>query len=223
LTQITDASDASDATFPLLYIGDISSFIKAPISQIKGQFIINPDPAIGSLLLENNFLTGHLRMRGQSEGVYPTNYLAMIEKVFGIDYNTIEVCSRTVRGRNQTLDNSCFTVDINPECNPDLVADGQDLACIQSNSFSRWRCDPPYNEKTAKEMYGCQLPNLAKLLVEGARVVKPSSLMFLLCDRNYQSCPDAVKRIGFIYISVVPNNETRILNIYVKLPEVIQK
>jgi hypothetical protein len=93
------------------------------------------------------------------------------------------------------------------------------LAAIQDNSFTRWRCDPPYNEKTAKEMYGTDCPKLGKLLAAGARVVKPGSLMFLLCSKNYQSCPPNVKRIGFIYITAVPNNETRILNIYVKLPE----
>jgi len=68
-------------------------------------------------------------------------------------------------------------------------------------------------------MYDTNVPSLSQLLAEGARVVKPGSLMFLLCSQNRQSCPPNIKRIGFIYISVVPNNETRILNIYVKLPE----
>jgi hypothetical protein len=71
-------------------------------------------------------------------------------------------------------------------------------------------------------MYNCELPSLYKLLEAGARVIRPGSLMFLLCSQNLQSGTIGkgnIKRIAFIYISVIPNNETRILNIYVKLPE----
>ena len=103
-----------------------------------------------------------------------------------------------------------------------MVADGQDLVEIPTNTFSRWRCDPPYNEAAAKKMYGTKLPSLSKLLSEGARVVKPGSLMFLLCSQNVQSGSIGngnIKRVGLVHLSVVPNNETRILNIYVKLPE----
>jgi hypothetical protein len=196
---------------------DVLGFIKIDGTPIGDGIVFNADPAIGSILLQNNFLSGHLRMRGKGEGTYPFKYLEFIDKVFGAESNTIEVCSRTVKGRN--IGESCFTVDINPECKPDLVADGQDLAEIRDNTLCRYRCDPPYNEKRAREMYDTNVPSLSQLLAEGARVVKPGSLMFLLCSQNRQSCPPNIKRIGFIYISVVPNNETRILNIYVKLPE----
>ncbi len=179
------------------------------VTRIGDYIIIPAYPAKGILYIINNFLSGQIRMRGTGGGRYPANYLEFIDNVFGPEPNTIEVCSRSVR--------DCFTVDINQECKPDLVVDGQKLECIKDNTFSRWRCDPPYNEDTAKNMYSCELPSLFKLLEAGARVVKPGSLMFLLCSQNYQHCPSNVKRIGFIYISVVPNNETRILNIYVKL------
>jgi hypothetical protein len=159
-------------------------------------------------------------MRGEGGGRYPTNYLEFIDKAFDSAPNTIEVCSNEIQGLNKG--GNCFTVDINPEYKPDLVADGQILEGVADNSFSRWRSDPPYNEKTAKEMYGTELPNVIKLLKAGARVVKPGSLMFLLCSQNVQSGAIGkgnIKRIGFINISVVPNNETRILNIYAKLQE----
>jgi hypothetical protein len=147
-------------------------------------------------------------MRGKGLGAYPFRYLEMLDTVFGADSNTIEVCSGSVK--------DCFTVDINPECNPDLVADGQDLSEIRDNSFTRWRCDPPYNEKTASKMYNTKLPSLGRLLSEGARIVKPGSLMFLLCSQNYQWCPANVKRIGIITMTIVPNNELRACNIYIK-------
>jgi hypothetical protein len=154
-------------------------------------------------------------MRGRSEGRYPFNYLEMIDNIFGYEPNTIEVCSRSVHGGNKG--GRCYTVDINPDCKPDLVTNGETLEGIPSNEFDRWRCDPPYNDLTASSMYGTDLPNTSKLLQAGARVCKEGALMFLLLGPiNYQSCPRGVIRIGSIVISVIPNNEWRTLNIFLK-------
>jgi hypothetical protein len=66
-------------------------------------------------------------------------------------------------------------------------------------------------------MYDTGLPITGKLLKAGARVCKPGSLMFLLLGpQNYQICPIGVKRIGYVNVTVVPNNEIRALNIYYK-------
>jgi hypothetical protein len=179
-------------------------------------FIIPANPATGILYItENNpeFISGQVRARGRNAGKYPYNYLEMIDNVFGKEENTIEVCSRSVQG-------NCFTVDINPGTDPDLVADGQNLEEIPDCKFSRWRCDPPYNIKTAKEMYGTDLPRTIELLKAGARVCKVGSLMFLLLgSQNYQWHPNGVKRIGYVDITVVPNNEIRCLNIFYKYAE----
>lgn len=199
---------------------DVYKFIKVQGLKLNDQIVYDAHPVEGNITLVNNFLTGHLRVRGESGGRYPINYLDFIDRVFGPQDNTIEVCSNKIPGINKG--GSCYTVDINPEHEPDLIADGQELKGIQDNQFNRWRSDPPYNEITAKEMYGTELPSLTKLLQEGARVIKPGSLMFLLCSKNVQSGTIGngnIKRIGFITMSVVPNNETRVLNIYVKLPD----
>lgn len=121
------------------------------------------------------------------------------------------------RQSQSSSSSACFTVDINPDTNPDLIADGQRLDMIPDKTFNRWRCDPPYNIKTAKEMYGTDLPVTEKLLKAGARVCKLGSLMLLLLGpQNRQMCPTDVKRIGYVNITVVPNNEIRVLNIYYK-------
>lgn len=112
------------------------------------------------------FISGHLRMRGKNGGRYPYRYLEMIDNIFGAEENTIEVCRGSIGkagsvirtcGESNSLsitNDSPFTVDINPNLKPDLVADGQELVGIPDRKFNRWRCDPPYNSKTAKEMYG---------------------------------------------------------------------
>jgi hypothetical protein len=203
--------------------GNVAQLIKIKGIELNDQLIYDAYPANGNFTLNNNFITGHLRMRGRERGQYPYKYLEFINRVFdaALPSRTIEVCSNRIPGLNKC--GNCFTVDIKEEYNPDFVTDGgQTLEGIKDNYFDRWRCDPPYNGATAREMYGCELPSLYRLLEAGARVIKPGSLMFLLCSQNIQSGTIGkgnIKRIGFIYISVVPNNETRILNIYVKLPE----
>jgi hypothetical protein len=85
-------------------------------------------------------------------------------------------------------------------------------------TFDRWYCDPPYNEINALKMYCTELSSRQKLLKEGARVIKEGSLMFLLLGAvNYQYCPKEIERIGMIFLTVVPNNEIRTLNIYHKI------
>ncbi|MFZ0326384.1 MAG: hypothetical protein WAL66_03690, partial [Nitrososphaeraceae archaeon] len=175
--------------------------------------VIPATPATGILYITQNnpeFISGHIRMRGRNGGQYPFNYLEMIDTLFGKEDNTIEVCSGNVK-------EDCFTVDINPDTKPNLVSDGQKLDGIPNGKFSRWRCDPPYNSQTAKLMYRTALPNTIRLLNAGARVCKGGSLMFLLLGpTNYQWHPAGVKRIGYVNITVVPNNENRALNIFYK-------
>src|SRR6266545_38859 len=99
-------------------------------------FIMPANPATGILYITENspgFISGHLRLRGKRQGKYPFCYLEMIDNLFGKEENIIEVCSGNVKG--------CFTVDINPETKPDLVADGQKLDDIPDGKFNRWRCD----------------------------------------------------------------------------------
>ena len=130
----------------------------------KKYFIISASPATGILFATQSnleFISGHVRLRGRDEGRYPYNYLQMIDNIFGKEENTVEVCSRSVkggrarcecRGGEEREGAPCFTVDINPETKPDLVTDGQKLDGIPNNRFNRWRYDPPYNPETAKKM-----------------------------------------------------------------------
>jgi hypothetical protein len=123
-------------------------------------FAIPATPATGLLYVTQNnlqFISGHIRVRGRNNGSYPYNYLEMIDMIFGKEDKTIEVCSGMIRKySNSYHDNSgsdlCFTVDINPKTNPDLVEDGQTLSSISNNTFNRWRSDPQYNAETARKM-----------------------------------------------------------------------
>ena len=199
-------------------ITDLSNLIMLDrlIEFNEDYFVVPCTPATGILYITKRtpyFISGHLRMRGRNNGRYPYNYLEMIHKVFGCEQNTIEVCSHSITNKE-----AAFTVDINPDCKPNLVCNGETLQGITDGIFDRWRCDPPYNQKTAQKMYGTSLPKTYRLLHAGSRTLKTKSLMFLLLGpQNYQICPPGVKRIGWIAITVVPNNELRALHIFLKL------
>jgi hypothetical protein len=82
----------------------------------------------------------------------------MIDTLFGKEDNTSEVCSGMIRKYDANGNTEYFTIYINPKNNPDLVEGGQTLSSLPSNNFNRWRCGPPYNTMTARNMYGTDLP-----------------------------------------------------------------
>jgi hypothetical protein len=160
--------------------------VKVADNKLSGQVnykIVNCHPATGILYLVNNFLSGHIRVRGRDNGQYPYNYKEMLHNIFGVTNKFVEVCSNSIKGNR-----SLTTVDIRPETNPNYVADGQDMSALfQNETFDRWYCDPPYHEVNALNMYGTKMPSRQKLLKEGARVIKKGSLMFFLLGAvNYQ-------------------------------------
>jgi hypothetical protein len=195
---------------------NVLNLIRCPYEMIPKDnpdtYVIRPKPLKGILAVSFNnlgFMSGQVKVRGKGGGKYPFHYLEMIDYVFGREENTIEVCSGSVSG--------CFTVDLNPKTNPRIVDDGQTLAKIPNDTFNRWRCDPPYNDNTARIMYGTNLPKPIRLLEAGARVCRNCSLLFLLLGPlNYQWHPKGTKRIAYINMTVVPNNEIRCLNVFYK-------
>lgn len=64
-------------------------------------------------------------------------------------------------------------VDIRPEAQPDILADGRALP-LADGSQAAVMIDPPYTEHYAKHLYQVDYPRPSHLLREAARVVKPS-------------------------------------------------
>lgn len=190
----------------------IEDLIKCPYYEAENYYMIPAHPAVGILYVTKStpyFISGQLRMRSNGGGKYPSRYIQMIDTLFGHEADTIEVCSNSVK--------DCFTVDINSAHNPSCVDDAEILSKIESNSFSRYRADPPYNIKNAREMYGTTLPNVGKMLKAAYRIIKENSLIFMLLGNvNRQAASSGLRRIGWIAISCIPSNELRCLHIFIK-------
>jgi hypothetical protein len=193
--------------------------IKKKPELITGRYsLFALDSAVGAGYITHSsphYISGHLRLLGKNNGKYPHKIKELINELFGScpsSSEELEVCSGEVVAKSNLV-----TVDINPAKNPSYVLDGQHLPKEWNNHFGRWNCDPPYSEHAAKEMYGTDMPSITKLLSEGARVTESGGLLFLLLGaKNMQWHPESVTRIGWLGITVVPNQEIRALHCYVK-------
>ena len=95
-------------------------------------------------------------------GCYPLHFEKRIKKYL-FTSNYIHLFSgSTISGH---------TVDINPECNPDTVANCENLP-FDNEQFSGGFADPPYNEKFAKELYNTEYPKWSKWTKELVRKVR---------------------------------------------------
>jgi hypothetical protein len=154
--------------------------IKKTPTAVNDRYIIFAlDSATGVIYItptSPQYVSGHLRLRGNDNGRYPYRIKELIEELFGCSNPSgeeIEVCSGEVVEKSNLV-----TVDINPAKNPSYVLDGQHLPQQWTNRFDIWSCDPPYSEHAAKDMYGTNMPSIIKLLTEGARVTKSGGLLF---------------------------------------------
>lgn len=77
---------------------------------------------------------------------------------------------------------SGHTIDINPECNPDTVANAEDLP-FENNFFEGGFADPPYNKHFANKLYNCEYPKWSKWTNELVRVVKKGGRIGIM--QNY--------------------------------------
>lgn len=111
-------------------------------------------------------------------GVYPKGWLEWALRcceVAGIQHeDLLHVCSGGL-GRDMLG----IRVDIRPEMNPDVVADGRALP-FADGTFRCVLIDPPYSVEYAEQLYGTEYPRPSHLLAEAARVVRPGGVIGML-------------------------------------------
>lgn len=77
---------------------------------------------------------------------------------------------------------SGHTVDLNPECNPQTIANAENLP-FEDNFFRGGFADPPYTPRFARELYKLPYPKWSKWTKELVRVVKPGGIIGIM--HNY--------------------------------------
>lgn len=76
-----------------------------------------------------------------------------------------------------------YRIDINPNTNPDLIANVEDLSQIKDNSFGGGLADPPYTEEFARNLYKVPYPKWSLWTKELVRIVRPNCKIAIM--QNY--------------------------------------
>jgi hypothetical protein len=137
------------------------------VVRIGGKALSDPGrPAL--CFLYEDLAEIELRARPQPVfGQYPASLIPKILPWLKCDRREVlHVCSGALpRGEG-------IRVDIRPEAQPDILADGRALP-LADGSVEAVMLDPPYTQHYAQDLYGVEYPRPSHLLREAARVVRP--------------------------------------------------
>ena len=108
-------------------------------------------------------------------GRFPAGFLTWVirNRLLGevSAHEILHICSGSLR--------EPITVDIRPETNPKIVADGASLP-FRDDSFRAVLMDPPYSDDYARNLYGTENPRPSHLLREAIRVLEPQGRAAIL-------------------------------------------
>ncbi|MFL6074336.1 MAG: class I SAM-dependent methyltransferase [Mycobacteriales bacterium] len=142
-------------------------------------------------------------------GGYPHGFLDFAYQQLAVSDpdRVLHVCSGSMR--------TGIRVDIRPECQPTVVADGTRLP-FPAAVFDWVLIDPPYSELLARRHFGTRYPTPRKLLREAARVLTLGGRVGIL---HYQT-PHAVAGLRFHGVHAVylgPGTRLRAFTVFARI------
>ena len=142
-------------------------------------------------------------------GAYPHGYLKRIMSIFPDKKDILHVFSGSLPP------GPYLRVDINPDNQPDIVCNAEQLSESVKGEFDLFMLDPPYQKEDAVK-YGYKLPNKAQVIKECYKLAKPGAHLVFMDERLPMYRKDQWKRIGEIYISRSTNHRVRGVFIFEK-------
>jgi len=120
---------------------------------------------VGTWIMGNDY-----RVKSEYYGGYPAGYLRRVKALFPDKQRVLHLFS----GR---VDTSVFpgkTVDVNPDLNPDYVANAESMFNVPLQNFDLVMADPPYSFEDCAH-YGTPMVNRNKVLAHLAGALEPGS------------------------------------------------
>lgn len=144
------------------------------------------------------------RTKNHYYGSYPEGFLWRAKAL--LPGKMVHLCSGKVA--------EDFTVDLNPEVEPDLVADARNTG-LPSESFDAVLIDPPYTSEDAKK-YGYGYPEPKDLLSEAWRLLKPRGRVGMLHYIVPNPPAKDAKLLALVGVIVGFGNRCRVFTVFEK-------
>jgi len=145
--------------------------------------------------------------RSKYRGGFPLHFEANLEQYLGYPERVLQPFG----GRAELG----YRLDLDPLCEPDLVADAHELP-FEDESFDCVILDPPYSDGEALELYGVTRKlEPAKYVREAVRVLKPGGFLCLYTDRE-PARPKGCKWHSRIVVVLRPWHRPRICGVFQK-------
>lgn len=105
-------------------------------------------------------------------------------------------------------------VDINPEYEPDVVADAHDLP-FDDESFDLVVLDPPYSDEEAAELYGTPRLRPGQYTAEAVRVLRQGGWLVVYTDREPRRPPRCNHTMRIVVV-LRPSHRPRVAGVFQK-------
>lgn len=141
-------------------------------------------------------------------GAYPHSYLERITSMFPDAENTLHLFSGSL---DASIEGKRF--DINPELNPDIVGNAEELSSVIDEGFDLVLADPPYSGEDAKH-YGTPMVNRNKVMRELYKILDDNGYIIWLDQVLPMFRKDEVELVGTIGLIRSTNHRFRVVSVF---------
>lgn len=158
------------------------------------------------------FFGNDYRNKSTLYGTYPKNYLPRITTLFPDKPRVVHLFAGDVPASDEYV-----RVDINPERNPDICGDAEQLSSILDYADLIY-ADPPYSVQDSELHYGTPMVNRNKVVKEAAKVVSPGGFLVWMDQVWPMYRKDEWNLWGSIGLVRSTNHRFRVVTIFERLP-----
>lgn len=146
-------------------------------------------------------------------GAYPYSYLDRVMALFPDCKKILHLFSGSL---DEKIKGDRF--DINPDLNPDIVGDAEELSKHVDQPYDLIIADPPYSEEDAKH-YGTSMINRQKVVSECIKVLGAGGFLVWLDQVLPMYSKSEMKHVGVIAVIISTNHRVRCVFIWQKKKE----